>query len=202
MIGLAYGASGNGDLKGHAFGTNPDGVAPERDVHYNITREKLLSIEKDRRFDADALEHMTPLEIRAHGVAELVQRFDDYGSIPDVPNVNGIYNSKAVPRIYKGAPFLAKIRLINGPPGARMLPIAQRMPKGAHLHVHFDACLDPDYLLKLAVNFPAMHIRSHIHLLTPDNCDNCEIQFEVRPTAEFNAKNCKQLLIFYLHKLG
>ncbi|KAH9907141.1 Metallo-dependent hydrolase [Xylariomycetidae sp. FL2044] len=64
--------------------------------------------------------------------------------------------------------------------GKRLLSIAQRLPKGAHLHLHFNATLLPGVLLGYAKNMPNMYITSvNRRLLTPDDFANCEIQFMI-----------------------
>ena len=41
-----------------------------------------------------------------------------------------------------------------------------QMPKGALLHAHLDATVNPEILLKLALQYPALHVRIHEPLNT------------------------------------
>ena len=54
------------------------------------------------------------------------------------------------------------------------------MPKGSLLHVHLDATVDASFLLQIALEHPAMHVRSTTPL-TMDNLNSFECLPEFRP---------------------
>ncbi|KAI1380431.1 Metallo-dependent hydrolase [Hypoxylon crocopeplum] len=63
----------------------------------------------------------------------------------------------------------------------RLLDAARRMPKGAHLHIHFNSTLLPGFLLDIAKEMPNMYISSPTHKLRSKyDFDNCEIVFNLR----------------------
>lgn len=90
--------------------------------------------------------------------------------------------------------FLANVDLVNGPEGtyrtgpkgnsssrSQVLQIVERMPKGGHLHVHFNATLDPHFLLSHAEHEALMTISSDKALVDQMSFDSCEIQFLLTP---------------------
>ena len=61
---------------------------------------------------------------------------------------------------------------------------AQEMPKGAHLHVHFNSCLRENFLLDLAMEddqLRHMYIKSKCPLSSPEGFQEREIQFSMLP---------------------
>ncbi|KAH7028030.1 uncharacterized protein B0I36DRAFT_351473 [Microdochium trichocladiopsis] len=90
--------------------------------------------------------------------------------------------------------YLVNVNLINGPQGtyrpdashvssrrSQVLQIVERMPKGGHLHVHFNANLDPHFLLSHAEKEALMTISSDMALVDKPSFDTCEIQFLILP---------------------
>ena len=64
---------------------------------------------------------------------------------------------------------------------------AQEMPKGAHLHVHFNSCLTENFLLDLAMEddqLRHMYIRSKCPLISPEGFQEREIQFSMLPDSD------------------
>lgn len=60
----------------------------------------------------------------------------------------------------------------------RLLKAARALPKGAHLHIHFNSTLLPGFLLDIAKGMPNMYIASPTHKLRSKyDFDNCEIVF-------------------------
>ncbi|KAI1458779.1 Metallo-dependent hydrolase [Annulohypoxylon moriforme] len=65
--------------------------------------------------------------------------------------------------------------------GTQLLKIARNMPKGAHLHLHFNSTLLPGFLLDIAKGMPNMYISSPTHKLrSKSDFDHCEIVFTLR----------------------
>jgi adenosine deaminase CECR1 len=61
-----------------------------------------------------------------------------------------------------------------------MYRVARRLPKGAHLHIHFNACLPPSVLLNIAKSMDRMFISSDLPLVANrafESYAKCEIQF-------------------------
>ncbi|EJT80143.1 hypothetical protein GGTG_00147 [Gaeumannomyces tritici R3-111a-1] len=58
--------------------------------------------------------------------------------------------------------------------------VARKMPKGAHLHVHFNSCLEATFLLNLAKDQEKMDIGSNTALMNTGDLEECEIQFTIR----------------------
>ncbi|KKZ61633.1 hypothetical protein EMCG_03818 [[Emmonsia] crescens] len=74
--------------------------------------------------------------------------------------------------------FLANAGLINH--GSDLMRVAQRLPKGAQLHCHFNTVLHPSFLVSEARNIKCMFIRSSLSLNTQlDNLNNAAITFSV-----------------------
>ncbi|OAX82753.1 hypothetical protein ACJ72_02890 [Emergomyces africanus] len=72
--------------------------------------------------------------------------------------------------------FLANVDLINH--GSDLMRVAQRLPKGAHLHCHFNTVLHPSFLVSQARTVKCMFIRSTLSLNAQlDNLDNAAITF-------------------------
>ncbi|KAM0276495.1 hypothetical protein ACHAQH_006684 [Verticillium albo-atrum] len=81
---------------------------------------------------------------------------------------------------FPGDHFLSNVDIINN---THLFKIAQWMPKGAHLHIHFNSCLLPDVLLNIATTMKRMFIRSNMPLTTKSDSpafERCEIQFSIR----------------------
>jgi len=79
-----------------------------------------------------------------------------------------------------GDHFLGNVDRINR---SRLMRVAKEMPKGAHLHCHYNTCLHPSFLIELARGVRTMFIRSTIPLLSPADFGRAEISFSVRPAS-------------------
>ena len=84
---------------------------------------------------------------------------------------------------FAGDHYLTNVELIKQ---TEVLKAAQHMPKGAHLHIHFNACLAPRVLLDIACRMECMFVTSDLPLVAVAGTDPlesfhlCEIQFEIR----------------------
>ncbi|KAF9876330.1 putative adenosine/AMP deaminase [Colletotrichum karsti] len=65
---------------------------------------------------------------------------------------------------YAGDHFLSNVDLI---PETDLYKVARKMPKGAHLHIHFNSCLEPTVLLNIAKDMDRMFIMSDKPLNEP-----------------------------------
>lgn len=77
---------------------------------------------------------------------------------------------------YAGDHFLHNQSLIEQ---TKVFRVARKMPKGAHLHIHFNACLLPHVLIRVAQDMDRMFIMSNVPLTEKENYDKCEIQFSI-----------------------
>ncbi|RYO78287.1 hypothetical protein DL766_009512 [Monosporascus sp. MC13-8B] len=77
-----------------------------------------------------------------------------------------------------------------------LLQIMQHMPKGGQLHVHFNACLAPEDLLDIAASMKRMFITSDRALLTEDDYNQSEIQFQILSEEKEGLEN-----LFERHKM-
>ncbi|KAI1079879.1 Metallo-dependent hydrolase [Whalleya microplaca] len=63
-----------------------------------------------------------------------------------------------------------------------LFPLAQKLPKAAHLHIHFNSTLRPKFLLDQAKEMENMYIWSVTSSLrSKEDFDNCEIMFLLQP---------------------
>ena len=76
----------------------------------------------------------------------------------------------------QGEHFLGDLDVINK---TELLQIAKKMPKGAHLHIHFNSCLPAKFLIKQGRVIEAMYIRSSLPLTTLQNWTDSRISFMV-----------------------
>ncbi|KAI1484843.1 hypothetical protein F5X96DRAFT_675234 [Biscogniauxia mediterranea] len=61
-----------------------------------------------------------------------------------------------------------------------LFSIAHQIPKGAHLHIHFNSTLPPNVLLGYAKDMENMYLWSDIPLVSVTNLENCKIEFSLR----------------------
>jgi len=141
---------------------------------YMRQREKLQQQEKSLAFDFRCKSRATDQEIRANSIIQALRKKDS----------RDIYNN-AMPRAghqgqqherFAGDHFLSDVDLINQ---TSLFDVARSMPKGAHLHVHFNACLPPKVLLNIAKDMERMFISSDQPLTSKEAFDTCELQFSL-----------------------
>ncbi|KAI8959346.1 Metallo-dependent hydrolase [Daldinia sp. FL1419] len=90
--------------------------------------------------------------------------------------------SKYSESAFSGGHYTRNIDIIDE---TQLLSVARSVPKGAHLHLHFNSTLLPGFLLDIAKEMPNMYISSPTHKLrTKSDFDNCEIVFTLRKTGE------------------
>jgi adenosine deaminase CECR1 len=108
--------------------------------------------------------------------AAIVRAMRDY----EREYVFGNLPSEAIPgknTLDQGGQFLTNKERINK--RSKLFEIANLVPKGALLHVHFNSELHPEQLLEKAREMPTMYIRSIRPLLTEDDLKETEIVFNV-----------------------
>ncbi|KAJ2898007.1 hypothetical protein MKZ38_004225 [Zalerion maritima] len=104
----------------------------------------------------------------------------------DIAKLNPLtgYKDQKHPR-FVGDHFLTNLNWINS--NSKVFKVAKKMPKGAHLHVHFNACLPESFLLDLAMQkeqLKYMYIRTKVPLTSPEAFQEREIQFQMMPDGD------------------
>jgi adenosine deaminase CECR1 len=141
----------------------------ESPAAYNKALEELQDAEKAIAFDAEVTASSSNIEKQAAALVRKIKAWDwdhTYGPLLD-PHTGSRK---------EGEHFLGNVDLINK---TELMKVAKRMPKGAHLHIHFNACLPARFLIQQARDIDAMYIRSTLPLTTPENMEACRISFMV-----------------------
>lgn len=146
---------------------------------YSDNRGKLLAEERKGAWNEPARRRAKPAELRANEILIKIrenERVDPglYGNLP----------SEAVPESHTrdmGGRFLVNKERIDR---SKVFDIARQMPKGAHLHLHFNSELPPEQLFPQARSpemLETFHVRSTQPLCTPQDFAETEIVFNVLP---------------------
>ncbi|KAM3071015.1 hypothetical protein ACMFMG_009921 [Clarireedia jacksonii] len=144
---------------------------------YTKALEDLQLAEKERAFDAEVENAATEVERRAAEIVSRIRNYDREQVYGKALDTNGQPTGKCRP----GGHFLGNLDLINQ---THLMNIAKRMPKGAHLHIHFNSCLPAKFLIQQARNIDAMYIRSTLPLTSPQNLVASRISFMVMTESE------------------
>lgn len=138
--------------------------------NYEAARASLIARENSQAFDGRAVATASDLEKRANELVGAIRKADEkdvYGALRDRHG-----RQRAV-----ADHFLGNVDLINQ---TELLKVARRMPKGAHLHCHFNSCLRPEFLLEHARGRDSMYIRSTCPLSSEQAMQQAEISFLVQ----------------------
>ncbi|KAL7811595.1 Metallo-dependent hydrolase [Trichoderma gracile] len=149
---------------------------------YEEWRNEVVLREEELSFDARCRSRATPQELRVDGIIRKMRRRDDafFARQPPRKGYRGQLHAR-----FAGDHFLGNVDLINK---TALFQIASKMPKGAHLHIHFNACLPPRVLLDIAKGMDRMFITSSLPLVQRakaegedeyENFHKCEIQFSI-----------------------
>ena len=143
----------------------------ESSEEYDAALRSLQSAEKAAAFDHEVVATASKIEKLA---VELVRKIILY----DFEKAKEITSDGSGKTVQKppGDHFLGNVDHINK---TELMKIARRMPKGAHLHIHFNSCLPAKFLIRQARNIDAMYIRSTEPLTTPQNWTDSRISFMV-----------------------
>lgn len=135
---------------------------------------KLIAEESSQSFDSHASATASSNEKLANKILMAVKKRDEV-------EVYGKFRDKAGRRRAPGDHFLGVVDIINK---TELFKVAHKMPKGAHLHCHFNSLLLPTFLLGIAKDIKAMHIRSTLPLSSLENMERAEISFQTLPPQE------------------
>jgi len=144
---------------------------------YCRKREDLVGREGALAFDWLCTQNASEYEIEADRIFQVLKHNDRVNIYDTEPRRVG-YDGQKHPR-FPGDHFLGNRPIIDR---TDLFKITQKMPKGAHLHIHFNACLPPETLINIAKKIDRMFITSDLPLLGHDNFINykmCEIQFSI-----------------------
>lgn len=151
---------------------------------YGREREEVVTRERVLAFDYLCQVKASQLEIQANQVLQAVRKHDQAKVYEKAPTRRG-YGGQEHPR-FMGDHFLSNVDLIEQ---TKLYRVAQEMPKGAHLHIHFNANLLPEVLINIAKEMDRMFITSDMPLVPVGDdgnspgyygrFDQCRIQFSI-----------------------
>jgi adenosine deaminase CECR1 len=146
---------------------------------YQRQRDEIQRRESTIAFDFRLTVTAPAKERRVNAIIQALRLQDEAQVYAAAPARAG-YGGQLHPR-FAGDHFLSNVDLIKK---TKLFAIAKRMPKGAHLHIHFNACLLPHVLLDIAKKMDRMFITSDLALTDAQDhlaFDRCEIQFSILP---------------------
>lgn len=161
------------------------------EAEYNAARAALIQAEKATAFDAQVIATASDIEKKANDIVRGIRNYDwdkTYGMPPSSKRICSETGNILVEQS-AGEHFLTNVDLINK---TELFKVARKMPKGAHLHVHFNSCLPPKFLIQQARGIPeTMWICSSRPLTNDAEFRNCRIQFNVLNADGVTAANRK-----------
>ncbi|KAF2774235.1 Metallo-dependent hydrolase [Teratosphaeria nubilosa] len=172
-----------GSVNGLGLPTKPstvvgDSAAVESSVaDYGKRRSELLNDEKAQRWDAKARAKASSTELEAQCIVYKLRENEriDLNLFGDVPG-------EAIP--LRSTRDMGGHFLINKPriDRSRVFDVVKAMPKGCHLHIHFNTELPPELLFFHARKLErTMYIRTTRPLLTDADYAGAEFMFDVFP---------------------
>ncbi|KAL7953864.1 hypothetical protein V8C34DRAFT_295928 [Trichoderma compactum] len=148
---------------------------------YDELRKHVLAVEQELSFDARCRSRATTEELRVDAIIRKIREQDDR-EIYALKSKRKGYQGQMHER-FAGDHFLGNVDIIDE---TKLFKVASKMPKGAHLHIHFNACLPPSVLLGIANGMDRMFVSSTLPLIHKagdedeyGNFNKCEIQFSI-----------------------
>jgi adenosine deaminase CECR1 len=144
---------------------------------YRHKRAKVIEDEQRLAFDWECRQNASAKEHRANGIIQKLKLHDNIQVYGNQPARNGYGGQMHLRKC--GDHFLSNVDLIEE---SEIFKIAQKMPKGGHLHIHFNTNLKPCVLLDIAKDMPRMFISSDIQLSKEADFisyERCKIQFHI-----------------------
>lgn len=142
---------------------------------YAKTHNSLLTAEANEAWDCTAINNASAMELRA---ALIIRALREYERVV----IFGNTASEAIPgpdTLDMGGQFLTNKTRIEG--RSKIFQIAKEVPKGALLHLHFNAELNPERLLKEANSMKNMYVWSKRALMNEEDLRETEMVFDVLP---------------------
>jgi adenosine deaminase CECR1 len=163
-----------------------DGAAGDSDPYaaqndYDLRKNTLLETESRAAWDAAARSSATAAEKRAQTIAFKIREDERVSLFGNVA-------SESIPgsdtRDMGGQFLTNKDRITK----SKIYRMAQEMPKGCHLHLHFNAeLMEPNDFIEQAKKNPNMYVRSTRPIITDLDYDEAEIVFNVLPSSTVEA---------------
>lgn len=155
----------------------PDDIHDD-ETKYRAQREVLKNREAALSFDFVCTIRADSVERRANDILQIIKR-KDVRLIYGQAKARKGYGGQEHPRFF-GDHFLSNAELIEL---TDLFEIAREMPKGAHLHIHFNANLLPNVLVDIAKEMDHMYIMSNVPLMNKQGdssgFDGCKISFSI-----------------------
>ncbi|KZV69050.1 adenosine deaminase-like growth, partial [Peniophora sp. CONT] len=130
-------------------------MAPQTSLAaYEAARAELIASDRALRRD----------NARIASASDGEKRADEKIRALRAQEAQGVWDGENIPNVFPGMGFLVCKDIIDR---TELFKIVRKMPKGALLHAHLDACVDKSKLLALAYEYPQMHIRIE-HGVTPE----------------------------------
>lgn len=149
-------------------------------AEYARLREEVVGYEKSMGFEYACTTNASDDEKRANKILQDLRKADITNVYDKAAGRVGYHGQ--VHRRFYGDHFLSNVKLIEQTQVFRLL---RAMPKGAHLHIHFNANLHPLFLLNVAKTMDRMFVWSDKPLvregcqLDPEAMNSCRLQFRI-----------------------
>ncbi|KAI7279403.1 Metallo-dependent hydrolase [Hortaea werneckii] len=157
--------------------------AAEESMEYRTRRKDLLIVERNQVWDLKARLEASEVEVQAAGIVFKIREHERRD-----PELFGNLPSEAVPSPEvrdMGGKFLPNKSRIER---SRIFDISRHMPKGCHLHIHFNTELPPELLLPHARRLKdTMFVRTTRPLLAREDFEKAEVVFNVMPKTTVTA---------------
>jgi adenosine deaminase CECR1 len=163
-------------------------LAEEKAQEYDYLRNETASYEAGLGFEHSCTLSASDLEKQANQILQELRRDDVERYYNTGPKRTG-YAGQEHPR-FCGDHFLSNADIIEK---TQVFKLIRAMPKGAHLHIHFNANLRPHVLLGIAKTMERMFIWSNIPLDTQEAYDRCRIQFSIMNDSAVTEKGAGDL---------
>ncbi|VDC02169.1 unnamed protein product [Peniophora sp. CBMAI 1063] len=125
---------------------------------YQVVRVELIASDRALRRD----------NARIATTSDAEKRADETIRASRAKEAQEIWNDESIPNVFPGMGFMVCKDIVDR---TELFQIVRKMPKGALLHAHLDACVDESKLLALAYEYPQIHI--HIaRNVTPEHITN------------------------------
>ncbi|KAK4127284.1 Metallo-dependent hydrolase [Parathielavia appendiculata] len=160
----------SGELDGKLVSYSEDKVK-----EYDILRQRGTLHEGSLGFDYACTKKASKTEIAANEVLQHLKKNDIARFYNKRDTERTGYGGQKHKRFY-GDHFLSNVDLIEQ---TQLFALCQAMPKGAHLHIHFNANLVPSFLLGIAKDQERMFIWSDTPLVHAEAFHLCRIQFSI-----------------------